>query len=83
MNKEELIKSLVESWPGAIVPRNRFHEFTSGAFKPGTLANHDCQHTGPKGRMLIGKVVCYPKAEAAVWVADQLRPLESAEAALG
>ena len=83
MNRQELIQSLINNWHGDIVPRTKFYEFSGGAFKPGTMANRDCRKMGPKGRMMLGKSIYYPKAEAAVWVADQLRPLESAEAALG
>ncbi len=76
MDRETLIKSLTEKWPSDIVPRTKFHEFSGGAFKPGTLANKDSKGVGPKGRMLIGKGVYYPASNAAAWVADQLRPVE-------
>lgn len=68
MNRQELIQSLINNWHGDIVPRTKFYEFSGGAFKPGTMANRDCRKMGPKGRMMLGKSIYYPKAEAAVWV---------------
>lgn len=73
MDREILIKTLVESWPSNIVPRTKFYEFSQGAFRPGTLANKDSQGCGPRGRMFLGKGIFYPVADAAEWVADQLK----------
>ena len=42
-------------------------------FKPGTLANLDCQGRGPAGRMHIGGRVCYPRDQVVIWLAGQMK----------
>lgn len=72
---QEAVKSLFESfaknWPSPIVAREKISEFTGGAISPGTCANLDCLGIGIKGRIRIGRKVCYPTQSAIEWLIER------------
>lgn len=71
------LSTLADKWPSAIVARDRVYEFSGGLIKPGRLANLDSQGLGPKGRMRIGRKVCYPVENVIEWLENRARLAEN------
>lgn len=61
-----------EEWP-AFFARSETGRLTGGAIAPGTCANRDSAGTGPPGRFMVGKKVCYERDQFLDWLAAQLR----------
>ena len=50
---------LEQKWPSTIVSRQEVGRFSGGLLHPRTLANLDCLGLGPKGRIRVGRKICY------------------------
>lgn len=61
-------EKLAEKWGSAIVARDKVPEFTGGAISSGRMANLDCLGEGPKGRVRIGRKVCYTVGPLIDWL---------------
>lgn len=72
MQKQELYKRLIDSWPAPIVARSQVGNFSGGLLHPRGMSNRDCAGGGPR-KMTIGGRVCYDRNELAEWIADRLR----------
>jgi hypothetical protein len=59
---------MVARWPSAIVSRQEAGRFSGGAVNPKSLANADCDGTGPDGAFNIGRRVCYPVGSLIEWL---------------
>ena len=65
---DSVFQQMAERWPSALVARTESARFSGGAISEKYLANLDSQGRGPKGRIRIGRKVCYPTAELARWL---------------
>jgi len=63
------MQALIDNWPGPIVPRRKFHEFSGGLFKPKTMANYDSLKKGPP-RLINHKQAFYLTVDAAAWLVE-------------
>ena len=70
-NQEGIFSSLADSWPSAFVSRGEISRFSGGIINPRTLANQDSQGVGPKGRINIGRKVCYPVSSVIAWLEER------------
>jgi hypothetical protein len=59
---------LFEKWPSPLVARSEVSRFSGGLLNPKTLANHDSNGTGPKGRIKCGRKIAYPVTELVAWL---------------
>ena len=62
---------LAKSWPSAFVSRGEISRFSGGIINPRTLANQDCAGVGPRGRINIGRKICYPVSEVIAWLEER------------
>jgi hypothetical protein len=62
---------MVEKWPSAIVARSKVEEFSGGLISGSTLANHDCNGTGPRGKFRNGGKVFYLTEKLGDWFRDR------------
>jgi len=62
------LSSLAKAWPSAIVARSEVAKFSGGAIGARRLANLDSQGLGPRGRMRLGRRVCYRVSELIDWL---------------
>ncbi|MBW1967394.1 MAG: hypothetical protein JRI48_08405 [Deltaproteobacteria bacterium] len=67
--------NLIEAWPSPLVAREKVGEFSGFILNARTLANYDSRGTGPKGRIKIGRKVCYPATELVEWMRKRARAL--------
>jgi hypothetical protein len=67
-NYEDLYQKLIDSWPSEIVARSEIEKFTGGLLRSKTLANMDCQGTGPEGKITFGRNVGYFKRPLVQWL---------------
>lgn len=65
---ENLFQVMADKWPSPLVARTEIERFTGGAIKEKYIANLDSQSRGPKGRVRLGRKVCYPTAELVKWL---------------
>ena len=63
-----VFSSLASKWPSTFVSRGEISRFSGGIIHPRTLANQDCAGTGPKGRISIGRKICYPVSSVIEWL---------------
>lgn len=66
------LKTAWNKWPAPVVARSEVRKFTGGIFSPRTLANLDSKGEGPRGRLRLGRKVCYPKNELIEWLLERL-----------
>ncbi len=64
----DIWQAMAARWPSAIVSRGEIGRFTGGAVSSKSLANEDCNETGPQGRFCIGRRVCYPVDSLIQWL---------------
>lgn len=57
---QDILKLLEETLPPCF-PRKKVHELTFGMVNPRTLANRDCNNTGPKERFFVKRETWYQK----------------------
>lgn len=62
---------MAEAWPSPWVARCKISKFTGGILNPRTLANLDCQGRGPKGRVRVGRKICYPVQSIIEWLEER------------
>jgi len=65
---EKVIEKMADRWPTPVVARKAIREFSGGVLSPKTMANEDCNGTGPEGRFLLMNQVCYPVANLIEWL---------------
>jgi hypothetical protein len=68
MSKNFIFQAMAEKWSSVWVARNEVYKFTGGAMSAGYIANLDCRGLGPKGRIRIGRKVCYPVDQLLDWL---------------
>ena len=68
----EEFQTLFEKLP-EFVDRKTLSRESGGIISPGTLANCDCQGTGPSKRIVTQKRVLYPRGAAVQWLASRCR----------
>lgn len=68
----ELRESLRSSWPSPLVARSEVAKFTGGLVASGTLANKDCEGTGPE-RVRIGRRTAYLRDSLIEWLLARCR----------
>jgi hypothetical protein len=68
----ETIRKTGELWPSRIVARSQVPNFTGGLIAVGTIANKDCEGTGPTGAFKVGRQVCYPVDSLCDWLISRL-----------
>ena len=66
---------LIEAWPSPLVAREKVDEFSGFVLNARTLANYDSRGTGPKGRIKIGRKICYPVASLVEWMRERAQAL--------
>ena len=59
---QDILKLLEETLPPCF-PRKKVHELTFGMVNPRTLANRDCNNTGPKERFFVKRETWYQKPQ--------------------
>lgn len=64
---DELLSDLEKVLP-PVVFRNWKRWSDIIPISPRTLANEDCLHTGPSERVMVGRVIGYPKAALIDWL---------------
>lgn len=52
-----------------LVTRRHLSELLGGLYAPETLANLDCEGSGPANRVLLGRRIAYPRLDAVLWAA--------------
>jgi hypothetical protein len=67
----DYLEGLKDKWPSDIVSRSEIYSFTGGAIRPGTMANADCDGTGPKESFFIGRKVVYPVSSVIDWLRER------------
>lgn len=72
MEKQVDLGCLVKKWPSAIVSRREVGRFSGGILNPGTLANLDCEGTGPR-RFMVKNRVAYFASDLVDWMEKQAR----------
>jgi hypothetical protein len=72
---DSVFEKMAERWPSGVVARCEISKFTGGAISEKYAANLDCAGKGPKGRIRIGRKVCYPTIELARWLAARSEPI--------
>ena len=68
----ETIKKAGERWPSSFVARSHVPKFTGGLIAVGTIANRDCDGTGPTGAFKVGRQICYPVDSLCDWLIRRL-----------
>jgi hypothetical protein len=71
--KPDLSELLDELPPFVARTHPRFKELTG--LSPRTVANCDSKHEGPSERILLGRVVAYPKRSLVSWLEARSRRL--------
>jgi hypothetical protein len=72
MMKEKLdLSSLAAKWPSAVVARSQVGQFSGGLLNPRTLANRDCDGTGP-GAIRVGRKVAYFVDDLLKWMESRI-----------
>ena len=64
----DVFGEMATRWSSSIVARAEVKKFTGGGISAKTLANADSEGTGPEGRFLIGRRVCYPISSLINWL---------------
>ena len=59
---QDILKLLEETLPPCF-PRKKVHDLTFGMVNPRTLANRDCNNTGPKERFFVKRETWYQKPQ--------------------
>lgn len=75
-NARAIIERRAAQWRqdhGDHVPRRRYSEFSGGSYSPNYLANLDSKNCGIPGKFYIGRLACYPLAEAKQFLLDRIR----------
>jgi hypothetical protein len=67
----DAVKELRETLP-PIVARAELGRLTGGLVNSRTMANRDCQGTGPAGRFMVGQRVAYPRDAFVDWLAARI-----------
>ncbi len=60
--------SLAEKWPSSFVSRQEVPRFTGGIISEKYIANLDCKGLGPKGRIRVGRKICYSVSSIISWL---------------
>jgi hypothetical protein len=61
-------KELADRWPSAWVSRQEIGTFTGGVISEKYAANLDSRGLGIKGRIRVGRKVCYPVSNLIEWL---------------
>lgn len=69
----DVFDQMAVSWKAPVVARAEIGKFSGGALNPKTLANMDCEGTGPSERLVIGRRVCYPTPVLVAWMRKHSR----------
>jgi hypothetical protein len=73
LNREALVKQMVEAWGSPIVARKAAGRFSGDVISPRWLANADSQGIGPEGKFLVGRKVVYPARALAEWIVQKVK----------
>jgi len=65
------LRSLANFWGSSIVARCEIFRFTGGLISEKSLANLDSAGKGPKGRMRIGRKICYSTSSVIEWLENR------------
>lgn len=65
---EKSIEAMAARWPSPVVARKAIKEFSGGILSQKTLANEDCNGTGPEGRFLLMNQTVYPVENLIAWL---------------
>lgn len=83
VKKEKIMKTdqgywakAAEKWGSAIVARTEFKKFAGGLYSERTLANADCNGTGPKGRFRCGRKILYPVDSLVEWLESRSKAVK-------
>jgi hypothetical protein len=70
------LKRLAEKWPSTLVARTEVGNFSGGLLNEKSMANHDSAGTGVKGRIRIGRKICYPVDSLVAWLESRSEILQ-------
>jgi hypothetical protein len=65
---EKIIEEMGTRWQSNIVPRKKVKDFSGGVLSSKTMANEDCNGTGPEGRFLLMNQIVYPVENLVAWL---------------
>jgi hypothetical protein len=65
---EKIIEAMATEWPSSVVARKAIKDFSGGILSPKTMANEDCNGTGPEGRFLLMNQTVYPIKSLVTWL---------------
>jgi len=71
----EIIRLTGQNWKknkAAYVARSKMNDFSGGIYNSRTMANRDCDGTGPAGAFRIGRQVCYTVDSLCEWLIARL-----------
>ena len=71
----KIIRLTGQNWvknKAAYVARSKMIDFSGGIYNSRTMANRDCDGTGPVGAFRIGRQVCYPVDSLCDWLIARL-----------
>lgn len=66
-----IFSSLADKWPSTFVSRGEISKFSGGIINSRTLANKDSLGKGPRGKISIGRKICYPVSSIIEWLEAQ------------
>lgn len=75
MKKKLIIESLKESLPPLIF-RKEIQKVLGGFISRRTMANLDSAGLGPKGRVRIGRLVCYERDSLVSWLNERMSDID-------
>lgn len=70
--KENPFQRLADNWPSPYVSRADIEKFSGGLIKRLTLRKLDSLGEGPRGRVVLGKIVGYPVQELIEWMQERM-----------
>jgi hypothetical protein len=74
----EFIQDAARAWGAPVIGRNVVGKFSGGLLHPRSMANADCQGTGPSERILMGsRRVGYPLKALCAWWADRVQVVKN------
>jgi hypothetical protein len=74
--KKTDLHALADKWPSPLVSRGSVEKFTGGIINSKTLANMDCQGTGPGGRVRVGRKIAYRVDALISWLQDRAEAID-------
>jgi len=70
---QTVTQEILKLCPGPVISRKEAAKLTGGMISEKYLANLDCEGTGPKERINIGRRVGYRSESFAQWLAERIK----------